>query len=125
MVIAQSITLAIILILIIPTLYFVIRKANQRRGFGPAITIGIALPLIVINSLYQLITMDANKILRVISMIGAVMILIGVAWNASLDYILMNGIRYCSWPCCPNCCKNCTKYQAIDDNDNDENEAEI
>ena len=49
MVIAQSITLAIIVLLIIPTLYFVIRKANDRRGYGPAIIIGIGLPLIAIT----------------------------------------------------------------------------
>eukprot|EP01084_Bolivina_argentea_P030553 56588_1 len=115
MIVAQSITLVIILILMIPTLYFVIRKANNRRGFGPAISIGIGITFIVINSLYELITTHSMISLQILSIIGAICILFGVAWNASVDIKFMNGVKYCVWPCCPNCCKYCQKYQRIDD----------
>ena len=92
-------------------LYFVIRNAKDRRGYGPAILIGIAFPLIVTNSVYQLITGHDDFILRTVSYCGNGFLLLGIAWNASLDRIIMNGIRYCTWPCCPNCCRGYQHYQ--------------
>ena len=113
MVVQKTIVLIVIVVLMIPALYFVIRKAQDRRGYGPAILVGIAFPLIVANSLYELITGHSNLILRIVSNCGSGLLLIGVAWNASLDIKFMNGIRYCIWPCCPNCCKSCQKYQQL------------
>eukprot|EP01083_Nonionella_stella_P306416 1073208_1 len=112
-IISEFIALSIIVTLVIPTLYFVLRKANQRRGYKPAFIIVVGFLLIMIHSIYQLMTRHSPFILRMLAAIGSILIIIGVAYNASFEIKIFLWIKDHASMYCPKCCK---KRLLISDN---------